>query len=63
MIIDQLVGFLVIEPVHPGLSHQLGTGCTYFFGFIPEFKGAILSVVDDVSVDKVLIGVEFAKMV
>jgi hypothetical protein len=30
LIIDQLVGFLVVEPAHPGSSPRLGTGVRIF---------------------------------
>jgi hypothetical protein len=30
LIIDQLVGFLVVEPVHPGSSLRLGMGAHIF---------------------------------
>ena len=30
LIVDQLVGFLVVKPAHPGLSHRLSTGARIF---------------------------------
>jgi hypothetical protein len=49
--VAQLVGFLVVEPTHPGLSPRLDTGARIFPRFILGFNGAILSVVGDVPVD------------
>ena len=46
-----LLRCLLVEPVHPNLSHRLGTGSRLFFGFILEFNGVVFSVVGEVSVD------------
>ena len=43
--------FSVAEPVHPGLSSQLGTGARIFFRFILGFNSVMFSAVDNVSVD------------
>ena len=51
LVIDRLVGFLVVEPVHLGSKSSTWHGCSYFPGFIPGFNSTMLSVVGDVSVD------------
>jgi len=50
LMIDQLVRLRVVEPAHPGKS-STWHGCSYFFGFIPWFNGAMLLVVGDVPID------------
>ena len=50
--VGQLVGFLVVEPVHSGSSPRLDTGARIFLDlFISAINGAMLSVVGDVPVD------------
>ena len=52
LILDQLAGFLVVEPAHPGLSPRFGIGARIFLDlFISGFNGVILSVVGNVPVD------------
>ena len=49
LIVDQLVGFPVVEPAHPGSSHRLGTGARIFLDlFIFGVSGAMLLVKGDV---------------
>jgi hypothetical protein len=48
--VDQLVGFLVVEPTHPGLNSRFNTGARIFLDF-SGFNDTILSVVGDVPVD------------
>ena len=50
--VPQIVGFLVVEPAHPGSSPRLDTGARIFLDlFISRVNGAILSVVSDVLID------------
>jgi hypothetical protein len=36
LMIDQLVGFLVVEPTYPGLSPRLGTGVHIFLDLFQD---------------------------
>jgi len=49
MIIDQLVGFLVVELTH--WVQILNLTRSYFSEFIPRFNGTIILVVGDVPVN------------
>jgi hypothetical protein len=52
LIIDQLVRFLMVEPVHPGSSPRLGTGARIFLNLFQDLTALyMLSVVGDVPVD------------
>jgi hypothetical protein len=51
LIIDQLVGFFVVEPIYTSLSPRLGTGARIFSGFILGFNGAMLSVAGNILVN------------
>ena len=53
MIIDQLVGFLMVESVHPGSSLRLAWVLVFFciYLFQEGFNDGILLVIGDVSVD------------
>jgi hypothetical protein len=46
LIIDQLVGFLKVEPAHPaGFKSSTWHGCLHFLRFISGFNDAMLLVV------------------
>jgi hypothetical protein len=50
--VNQLVGFLMVEPAHPGLSHRLGMStCIFLDLFIIGFNDDMLSMVGDVPLD------------
>jgi len=45
LMIDQLVGFFVVELVQPGSKSSTWHECLYFSGCILRFNGAMLSSV------------------
>jgi hypothetical protein len=51
LIIDQLVGFLVVEPAHLGSSPRLGTGARTFLDLFQNLTALCFSMVGDVPVD------------
>jgi hypothetical protein len=49
--IAQLVGFLVMKPVHLGSSLRLDMGARFFLDLFQDLMTLFLSVIGDVSVD------------